>query len=65
MPKAAFVSLKVFDINGRIIKELVNQNLIAGTYRATFNAAGLSSGIYFYQIIAGDFKAQNKMLLVK
>lgn len=65
IPKTAFVSLKVFDINGRIIKELVNQNLIAGSYRATFNAAGLSSGIYFYQIIAGDFKAQNKMLLVK
>jgi serine protease AprX len=65
LPKSTMVTLKIYDINGRMIKELVHQNLIAGSYRTTFDAAGLSSGVYFYQLLAGDFKAQNKMLLVK
>jgi len=65
LPKSGVVSLKVYDINGRLVKELVNQMQIAGSYRARFEAANLSSGIYFYQLTAGEFKAQNKMLLIK
>jgi serine protease AprX len=65
LAKSSLVTLKVFDLNGRLIKELINQNLIAGSYRTKFEAAVLSSGVYFYQLTAGDFKAQNKMLLVK
>ncbi|MFZ4589677.1 MAG: S8/S53 family peptidase [Ignavibacteria bacterium] len=65
LPKSGVVSLKVYDINGRLVKELVNQMQIAGSYTARFEASNLSSGIYFYQLTAGEFKAQNKMLLVK
>ena len=65
IPKASQVSLKVYDINGRLVKELVNQMQTAGSYTARFEAAGLSSGIYFYQLTAGNFKAQNKMMLLK
>jgi hypothetical protein len=65
LPKSGVVSLKIYDINGRLVKELVNQMQIAGSYRARFEASNLSSGIYFYQLTAGEFKAQNKMLLIK
>ncbi len=65
LPKSSFVNLRVYDINGRLVKELVNQVQTAGSYRARFDATGFSSGVYFYQLSAGDFKAQNKMLLVK
>jgi hypothetical protein len=65
LPKSGVVSLKIYDINGRLVKELVNQMQIAGSYTARFEASNLSSGIYFYQLTAGEFKAQNKMLLVK
>ena len=65
LPKSGVVSLKVYDINGRLVKELVNQMQIAGSYTARFDASSFSSGIYFYQLTAGEFKAQNKMLLIK
>jgi hypothetical protein len=65
LPKSGVVSIKIYDINGRLVKELVNQMQIAGSYTARFEAANLSSGIYFYQLTAGEFKAQNKMLLIK
>jgi len=63
--KSGFVSLKVYDINGKLVNELVNQMQIAGSYKARFDASGFSSGIYFYQLTSGNFKAQNKMLLIK
>ena len=65
LPKSGLVSLKVYDINGRLVKELVNQMQIAGSYTARFEAANLSSGVYFYQLTSGEFKAQNRMLLIK
>lgn len=65
LPKSGLVSLKVYDINGRLVKEIINQMQVAGSYTARFEASNLSSGIYFYQLTAGEFKAQNKMLLIK
>lgn len=65
LPKSGLVSLKVYDINGRLVKELVNQMQVAGSYIARFDASGLTSGVYFYQLTTDAFKAQNKMLLVK
>ena len=65
LPKSSFVKLRIYDINGRLVKELVNQVQAAGSYKTRFDATGFSSGVYLYQISAGDFKAQNKMLLVK
>ncbi|MCE1164699.1 MAG: S8 family peptidase [Bacteroidetes bacterium] len=65
LAKSEFVSLRIYDITGRLIKTAVDENLKAGTYEYKFNAEGLSSGIYIYQINAGSFKSQAKMLLVK
>lgn len=50
---------------GRIVSEVVNEKLSAGTYRTDFNASHLSSGTYFYRIEAGEFISVKKMILVK
>lgn len=65
LPKNAFTMLIVYDAAGREVKTLVNENLSAGTYSYSFNAEGLSSGIYFYRIEAGEFSNIKKMILVK
>lgn len=60
-----FVSLKVFNTLGKEIATLVNEKLSAGTYKYSFDAAGLTSGIYFYTLKAGTFTETKRMLLVK
>lgn len=59
------VRLDVFDITGRKVANLVNERKAAGFYETTFNANGLSSGVYFYTLKAGDFEHIKKMVLVK
>lgn len=65
LPKSSFVSLKVFDIAGREVAELINENLNVGTYEYEFNAAKLNSGIYFYRINTEGFTLTKKMMLIK
>jgi hypothetical protein len=60
-----FVSLKVYDITGKEIVNLVNKIQKAGYYTVNFNGSNLASGMYFYQIQAGDFTAVKKMILIK
>jgi tetratricopeptide (TPR) repeat protein len=62
---ASQVSLKVYDIMGREVVTLVNSFQNKGSYNVTFNANGLSSGIYFYKLNAGEKQLINKMLLIK
>ena len=59
------VELKVFDILGREIKTLVNEEKDAGSYKLKFNGGKLSSGIYFYRLKAGDFLQTKKLLYLK
>jgi hypothetical protein len=59
------VSLKVYDILGNEVATLVNEEKPAGSYEVEFNAAGLSSGIYFYKLNAGSFVQTKKMILLK
>jgi hypothetical protein len=64
------VSLKVFDILGNEIATLVNEEKQPGTYEVEFNiyfdeGRNLSSGIYFYQLQAGEFIQTKKMILLK
>ncbi len=61
----SFVTLKVFDLQGREIQTLVNRKQSTGHYSAEFNAANLSSGIYFYTLQTEDYKETKKMILVK
>ncbi len=65
LPVASEVSLKVYDLLGREVATLVNQRQEAGRYQALFNAASLSSGVYFYRLQAGAFLETKKMMLVK
>jgi photosystem II stability/assembly factor-like uncharacterized protein len=59
------VVLKVYDILGREIQTLVNETLQPGSYEVTFGGSNLSSGIYFYQLKAGDYIETKKMVLLK
>jgi hypothetical protein len=63
--KSSIVSIEVFDVTGRRISTLVNNRFQPGTYEIDFNAAGLSSGVYFYRLRAGDFIQSKKMVLIK
>jgi hypothetical protein len=65
IPKASFVNITVFDVSGKVVKTLVNEQKTEGTYNVMFNASSLSSGIYFYKITVGNFTATKKMILVK
>ncbi len=59
------VTLKVYDILGKETASLINEKMLPGTYEYSFNAANLSSGIYFYKLTAGSFSQTKKMLLSK
>ncbi len=59
------VILKVFDILGKEIAILVNEEKSAGNYEVKFDASKLSSGVYFYQLQAGSFIETRKMILIR
>ena len=63
--ESGFVSLKVYDILGREVATLVNEEKHAGNYEVEFNGNGLSSGIYFYKLQAGSYTSVKKMILMK
>jgi hypothetical protein len=65
IPELSFVTLKVFDVVGNEIETLVNQEEPAGSYEVQFSAIDLPSGIYFYQLRAGNFVETKKMILIK
>jgi hypothetical protein len=59
------VKITVYDVLGKVVDVLVNQQLEAGTYNITYTNAQLASGMYFYELKTGDFKYIKKMTLVK
>jgi len=65
IPAHDLVKLKVFDVLGNQVATLVNEEKSAGSYKVEFDASILSSGIYFYNIQAGDFVETKKMVLMK
>jgi len=65
LPAYSHVSLKVYDVLGKEVATLVNENKPAGNYKIEFNAGKLVSGIYFYTIQAGTFIQTKKLLLLK
>jgi len=60
-----FISLKVFDLNGKEIQTLINKKQSAGSYTIEFNASNLSSGIYFYSLQTESYTETKKMILIK
>lgn len=63
--ESGFVSLKVFDVEGKEIESLVQNNLRQGTYEVTFDGKNLASGTYFYKLIAGNYSQTKSMVLIK
>ncbi|MBN8570982.1 MAG: T9SS type A sorting domain-containing protein [Ignavibacteria bacterium] len=60
-----YVILNVYDVNGRLVKELVNKKQSVGNYSIDFDGSGLPSGTYVYRLQAGDFSETKKMVLLK
>ena len=65
IPEQAFVTLKIYDILGREIEALVNEEKSPGTYRVKFNSSGLASGIYIYRVSTGNQNQVKKMILLR
>jgi len=65
VPEMEFITLKVFDVLGNEIETIANEEKPAGSYEIEFNADGLTSGIYFYRLQAGNFVETKKMILIK
>jgi len=65
LPQYGFVTLIVYDMLGREIATLVNEEKPIGSYEVEFDAIGLTSGIYFYRLQAGNFIQTQKMILIK
>ncbi|MFZ1279501.1 MAG: T9SS type A sorting domain-containing protein, partial [Ignavibacteriaceae bacterium] len=59
------VTLKVYDVLGKEIATLVNEEKSVGSYEIGFNASHLASGIYYYQLRTGDYVETKKMILLK
>lgn len=65
LPKTARVSLKIYDVMGRVVADVVDDTKPAGYHTATFDASRLTSGTYFYRLQATDFVRTKKMTLIK
>jgi hypothetical protein len=65
IPNSDFVTLKVFNILGSEVATLVNENLSSGAYKFNFDALNLASGVYLYELKAGNFREIKKMNLIK
>jgi hypothetical protein len=65
LPSRSYVMLKIFDLIGREVGTIVSGELGAGRYTRQWNAAGYSSGTYFYRLEAGNFVGVKKLVLMK
>ena len=60
-----YVSLNVYDLLGREVAMLVNEEKPPGSYEVAFNGTGLASGVYLYRLTAGSFVQSRKMILLR
>ncbi|MEI7812296.1 MAG: T9SS type A sorting domain-containing protein [Ignavibacteria bacterium] len=65
IPNSSNVTVKVYDVLGRLVATLVNMAQEAGSYTVSFDGSRLSAGIYYYKIQSGSYTASQKMLLIK
>ena len=65
IPNDGHVTLKVYDILGREVKALVNENKQVGSYSVTLDGSGLASGVYFYKLTSGSYVSTKKAILMK
>jgi hypothetical protein len=65
IPKEGLVNLKIYNILGQEVKTLLSEHQAPGTYKISFDASALPSGVYFYGIQVGEFSQVKKMMLIK
>jgi hypothetical protein len=65
IPKAGNISLRIFNVLGQEVRSLINEYQNAGTYRVSFDASSLTTGVYFYSLTSDNFVQVKKMMLVK
>jgi len=65
LPSTKFVSLKVYNLNGKEIQTLVNNTVPAGNHIVDFDGSKLASGIYIYRLFGGEFTASRKMIIIR
>jgi photosystem II stability/assembly factor-like uncharacterized protein len=65
VPRLGLVTIKVFDLLGREVSTLVNEEKNSGNYEVDFNGIGLPSGVYFYKLTSGNFSETKKLVLLK
>ena len=65
VPSNEYVSLKIYDVLGKEVATLVNQEMNAGIYEVQFDATLFTSGVYIYRLITEDISISKKMILIK
>ena len=65
IPQQGFVTLKIFDVLGKEVATLVNEEKQAGQYDVDFTAKGLASGVYIYRMKVNEFIESKKMILLR
>lgn len=65
LPEASFTTLKIYDIQGRLIETILHKVLDAGIHSIEFDGSKYPSGVYFYELTAGKYKSFKKMILMK
>ena len=65
LSKNSFTTIKIYDVIGREVKTLIQGEYKSGSHEITFNGSEMSSGFYFYTLVAGNFKQTKKMVLLK
>ncbi|RKY95115.1 MAG: hypothetical protein DRQ01_00635 [Ignavibacteriae bacterium] len=65
IPEASHVQLAIYTITGELVEFLIEEYMPAGNHSLTFSAEGLPSGVYLYQMNAGDFNSTKKMIMMK
>ncbi|MEK9138716.1 MAG: T9SS type A sorting domain-containing protein, partial [Bacteroidota bacterium] len=63
--EGSHVTLKVYDVLGREVATLVNEEKPPGTYSVSWDASNLASGVYFYRLNSGSYSATKKMILIR
>jgi hypothetical protein len=65
LPKKGLVTLRIYDVLGRVVQTLVEETQEAGIYKVRLDASDFSSGAYFYRLVAGSFVDTKKLLLLR
>ncbi len=65
LPVVSDVTLKIYDVQGREVKTLVNERMQAGRYEVRFDGSGMNSGVYFYRMVTEGFSETKRMILLK